>query len=83
MSSETKASQHTPQDFLYVPAAAAADWTHLAHHFARFGVLNEVSMPQMVYMLVSAAVQAACVGCSWEVRDADREARFDTLDDQQ
>ena len=36
-----------------MPAAAAADWTHLAHHFARFGVLNEVSMPQMVYMLVS------------------------------
>ena len=35
-----------------MPAAAAADWTHLAHHFARFGVLNEVSMPQMVYMLV-------------------------------
>lgn len=42
-----------------MPAAAAADWTHLAHHFARFGVLNEVSMPQMVYMLVSCCPIAA------------------------
>jgi hypothetical protein len=38
-------------DFLYVPAAAAPDWTHLAHHFWRHGVMVEVAMPQMVYLL--------------------------------
>ena len=56
---------HTPQDFLYVPAAAAADWTHLAHHFARFGVLDEVSMPQMVYMLVGPSCESDGRTCEW------------------
>ena len=43
---------HAPQDFLYVPAVHAADWMHLAHHFARYGVMAEVAMPQIIHLLV-------------------------------
>ena len=46
------AADHAPQDFLYVPAIHAADFSHLAHHFARYGVMAEVAMPQIIHLLV-------------------------------
>ena len=42
-------------DFLYVPGGAAADWIHLAHYFWHWGVMGEISMPNIVYFLAGPA----------------------------
>lgn len=38
-----------------MPAVHAADWMHLAHHYARYSVFSEVAMPQIIHMLVTLA----------------------------
>ena len=53
------------QDFLYVPAIHAADWIHLAHHFAHYGVMAEVAMPQIIYLLVNLGCFPALLVPGW------------------
>ena len=42
---------HTEVDFFYLPATAAADWLHLGNHFHRYGVMDELTVPHLLYFL--------------------------------